>query len=48
MAALPKRLQAQSCHTHQSQQPIPLYEYEKFELQAGLLGPEAFQVSFSD
>ena len=48
MAALRKKLQAQSFRDHQSQQPMPLHGYEDFELKTGLLGPRALQVSFSD
>ena len=48
MVALPKKLQAQSSRAHQSQQATPLYGYKEFELQAGLLGPRALQVLFSD
>ena len=48
MATLPKRLQTQSFYAHQLQQLTPLHKYKEFELQAGLLGPEAFYVSFLD
>ena len=48
MAALLRRLQARSSRAHRLQQPTPLHGYEEFELQAGSLGPGAFQVSFSD
>ena len=42
MAALPKKLQVQSFCAYQSQHLMPLYKYQKFELQAGLLGQKAF------
>ena len=48
MAALLKRLQAQSSRAHQLQQPTTLHEYKEFELQAGPLGPGALQVSLLD
>ena len=46
MAALPRKLQAQSSCAHQSEQPLPLYGYKKFELQAGPLGQELFRYHF--
>ena len=41
MAALSKKLQAQSSHAHQSQQPTSLHRYKEFKPQAGPRGPEA-------
>ena len=48
MAALLKKLQAQSSCAHQSQQSMPLHGYKEFKLQAGPWGSGALQVSFSD
>ena len=48
MAALSKKLQAQTFYTYQSQQALSLYRYKEFELQTGPLGARALQVSFSD
>ena len=48
MAALLKRLQAQSSHAYQLQKPTPLHRYKEFKLQASPLGPRALQVSFLD
>ena len=45
MAALLKRLQAQSSYAYQLQQPTLFYGYKKFELQAGPLGLKALKHS---